>query len=81
MKKRFSAKLFSALVLSISFFSVANAASPKDELNKRLVLGVNGAFLTGDLFNVFVFFEVLLIALLCLFIEACIDNAVQTSDR
>ncbi|EOV0870934.1 outer membrane lipoprotein chaperone LolA [Vibrio parahaemolyticus] len=36
MKKRFSAKLFSALVLSISFFSVANAASPKDELNKRL---------------------------------------------
>jgi multicomponent K+:H+ antiporter subunit D len=27
-----------------------------------LVLGVNGAFLTGDLFNVFVFFEVLLIA-------------------
>ncbi|ALS32408.1 multicomponent K+:H+ antiporter subunit D [Pseudoalteromonas translucida KMM 520] len=27
-----------------------------------LILGVNGAFLTGDLFNVFVFFEVLLIA-------------------
>ncbi|EKA4466992.1 outer membrane lipoprotein chaperone LolA [Vibrio parahaemolyticus] len=38
MKKRFSAKLFSALVLSISFFSVANAASPKDELNKRLAM-------------------------------------------
>ncbi|EJG0972455.1 outer membrane lipoprotein chaperone LolA [Vibrio parahaemolyticus] len=38
MKKRFSAKLFSALVLSISFFSVANAASPKNELNKRLAM-------------------------------------------
>ncbi|EGQ8002629.1 outer membrane lipoprotein chaperone LolA [Vibrio parahaemolyticus] len=38
MKKRFSAKLFSALVLSISFLSAANAASPKDELNKRLAM-------------------------------------------
>ncbi|MBM4965972.1 outer membrane lipoprotein chaperone LolA [Vibrio parahaemolyticus] len=36
MKQRFSAKFFSALVLSISFFSTANAATPKDELNKRL---------------------------------------------
>ncbi|ELA8361158.1 TPA: outer membrane lipoprotein chaperone LolA [Vibrio alginolyticus] len=36
MKKLFSAKLFSALVLSFSLFSTARAASPKDELNKRL---------------------------------------------
>ncbi|HHX8534903.1 TPA: outer membrane lipoprotein chaperone LolA [Vibrio alginolyticus] len=35
MKKLFSAKLFSALVLSFSLFSTAHAASPKDELNKR----------------------------------------------
>lgn len=36
MKKLFSAKLFSALVLSFSLFFTAHAASPKDELNKRL---------------------------------------------
>lgn len=36
MKKRFSAKLFSALVLSFSLFSAAHAASPKAELSKRL---------------------------------------------
>lgn len=36
MKKLFSAKLFSTLVLSFSLFSTANAATPKDELNKRL---------------------------------------------
>ncbi|EKM14191.1 outer membrane lipocarrier protein LolA [Vibrio harveyi] len=36
MKKLFSAKLFSALVLSFSLFSTAHAASPKGELNKRL---------------------------------------------
>ncbi len=36
MKKTFSAKLFSALILSFSLFSTVNAASPKSELSKRL---------------------------------------------
>ncbi|GLR02775.1 outer-membrane lipoprotein carrier protein [Vibrio hyugaensis] len=38
MKKLFPAKLFSALVLSFSLFSTAHAASPKDELSKRLAI-------------------------------------------
>ena len=66
---------FSAVMVAVSSFMGAAVAiyalSEIDEARLRkfffplylvLLLGVNGAFLTGDLFNMFVWFEVMLIA-------------------
>ncbi|MFY8273190.1 monovalent cation/H+ antiporter subunit D [Pseudoalteromonas sp. SSDWG2] len=51
-------------LVSIIYASRADdkAGSFYHPLTHFLLMGVNGAFLTGDLFNLFVFFEVLLIA-------------------
>ncbi|MGD8175550.1 monovalent cation/H+ antiporter subunit D [Marinimicrobium sp. ARAG 43.8] len=61
---------FMVLVTSVlAFFSIWYAASTMDHpaynlngLLHLLLFGVNGAFLTGDLFNLFVCFEILLLA-------------------
>ncbi len=55
------------IALAVSLFSLPSIDTERQDhfyfpLFFILLMGVNGAFLTGDLFNLFVFFEILLIA-------------------
>src|SRR5699024_5099039 len=57
----------SILTTAIIFFATRTVSENKEKhyfyaLVFFLISGVSGAFLTGDLFNLFVFFEVLLLA-------------------
>jgi multicomponent K+:H+ antiporter subunit D len=57
--------LAAVVSLSTLVYSIARwdrPAQPFHSLLQFLAMGLNGAFLTGDLFNLFVFFEVLLAA-------------------
>lgn len=64
--------LTSFLLLSVQLFSCAGDDQKGRFLHPLLLfqaLGIQGAFLTGDIFNLFVFFEILLIASYALLIH------------
>lgn len=86
--------LFSAIMLvmaaiiafCVSVFATHNINDQRQShhfyaLFHALLLGVNGAFITGDIFNLFVWFEVMLMASFCLLIlgnqKAQLEGAIK----
>lgn len=76
------------LTAIIALFSLLHAVRGCDRLGAHYhplfqlqLVGLNGAFLTGDLFNLFVFFEILLIASYCLLLHGAGRNQLRAGIR
>ncbi|MCK4929181.1 MAG: cation:proton antiporter [Methanosarcinales archaeon] len=72
---------FLSLIYSLDYIEKRSLNSTYHSLFNLLVAGLNGSFLTGDIFNLFVFFEVLLLSSCGLVIANEKGGVTKTSDK
>ena len=70
-----------ALVYSLGYIEKRSLGNSYHPLFNLMVAGLNGAFLTGDLFNLFVFFELLLLSSCGLVIANETSSVTKPSDK
>lgn len=72
---------FLALLYSLDYIEGRSLNSTYHSLFNLLVAGLNGTFLTGDIFNMFVFFEILLLSSCGLIIANEKGGVTKSSDK
>lgn len=72
---------FLALLYSLDYIESKSLSSSYHSLFNLLVAGLNGTFLTGDIFNMFVFFEILLLSSCALVVANEKGGVTKSSDK
>jgi multicomponent Na+:H+ antiporter subunit D len=72
---------FLALIYSLDYIEKKSLSASYYPLFSLLVAGLNGSFLTGDIFNLFVFFEILLLSSCGLVIANEQGGVTKSSDK
>ncbi|MEZ5333961.1 MAG: NADH-quinone oxidoreductase subunit M [Methanolobus sp.] len=72
---------FLALIYSLDYIEEKSLSASYYPLFSLLVAGLNGSFLTGDIFNLFVFFEILLLSSCALVVANEKGGVTKSSDK